>query len=97
MAHPAIAPQVHEALNTHRYFTTQITFDGKLRDFVAQPFHIGLGKLFNPDCTPDTSSVTNLLRAGAADTVNRGQRDFSVLVVGNVYPCDAGHAFTPKC
>jgi hypothetical protein len=33
----------------------------------------------------------------AANTVDRGQRDLGMLVVGYIYPCDAGHRFTPKC
>jgi len=37
------------------------------------------------------AEAQNLLRPGAADAVDRLQGDFGVLVVGNVYPCDAGH------
>ena len=97
MAHPAIAPQIHEALDTHRHFTTQVTLDGELRDFVAQPFHVRLGQILDLDGAANAGRITDLLRTSAPNTENRGQRDLGVLVVGNVYPCNAGHAFTPKC
>jgi len=84
MTKTTIAAKVHETLDAHRHFTTKIAFNGELADVVAQALHFGFRQVFHLGGTVNPSSVTNLLRARTADTVDRGQRDFGMLVVGNV-------------
>src|SRR3954464_7998730 len=40
MPHPAIAAEVHEPLDAHRYFAAQVTFDRELADAFAQLVHL---------------------------------------------------------
>jgi hypothetical protein len=40
MAETAVATDVHQTLDVHRGFTTQVTLDGELADLVADLFQI---------------------------------------------------------
>src|SRR5690554_246775 len=96
MAEAAIAAQVHQALDVHRHFAAKITFDQEATDSFTQPFHIGFGKVFHLHRASDTGSVTNLLSTRTPDSIDRGKSDLGMLMVGNVYPSNTGHSFTPK-
>src|SRR5574343_1126031 len=58
MAEATVAAKIHEALDVHRDFTTQIALDGELGDFVTQTFHVSVGQIFDLGRTRDTGCVT---------------------------------------
>jgi hypothetical protein len=91
MAEATIATQIHETLDVHGDFSTQITLNGELGDFVTQAFHVCVSQIFDFGRTRHTSGITDLLCAGATDTENGSQRDFGVLMVGNIYPSNTSH------
>ena len=95
MAHAAIAAEIHQALDAHGHFTAQVALDRESADFLAQLVHLRVGQVFDLRRVCNAGSVANLLRARAADTVDRSQRDGGVLMVGNVYPSDTGHKRRP--
>ncbi len=96
MTHAAVAAEVHQALDVHRDFTTQVAFDNEAADFVTQLFHVGLGQILDLPRAHDAGSVANLLSTRTADPIDGGQRDLGMLVIGNVYPSNTGHPSTPK-
>jgi hypothetical protein len=42
MTQAAIAAQIHQTLDRHTHFTTQVTFDHEFADFGAQALHFRL-------------------------------------------------------
>jgi hypothetical protein len=65
-------------------------------NFDAKLLHLGFGQVLDLGIALDTRGNADLLRASAANAVNRLKRDLRVLVVGNVYPCNPGHPVTPS-
>jgi hypothetical protein len=96
MAQATIATKVHQTLDVHRDFTTQVTLDRELGYLVTQTFHVCIGDIFDLRVTTDTRSVTDFLCAGPTHTIDRGQSDLCVLMVRNVNPSNPGHGITPK-
>jgi hypothetical protein len=94
MAQATIATQVHETLDTHGHFPTQITFNRELANFLTEPIHIGVVQILDLRRANDTCRFADFLRASPTNTKNRGESDLSVLVVRNIYPCDPGHVVT---
>src|SRR3989338_440716 len=92
MAQTAVAAQVHQALDFHVDFATQVTFSGELRDFATQQFNLLVAQIFNLYRGIYTSDRTDFLRAGPTDTKDVGQRDNSMLVIRNVNACNTGHS-----
>ena len=43
MAQATIATEVHQTLDVHRHFTTQVTLDGEFTYFVTQTIHLRIG------------------------------------------------------
>src|SRR3954470_22786564 len=91
MAHAAIAAEVHQPLDAHRHLAPQVAFDRELGDLLAQAVHVGVGEVLDLSCRRYTGSDANRLGAWTADAINRGQRDDSVLMIGNVDACNTGH------
>src|SRR5512137_1712320 len=94
MAQTTIATQVHQSLDVHGHFATQIAFHRELGDFVAQLFHIGIADVLDLGGGDHSGGSTNLLRASAPDTVDRSQCDFGMLMIWNVYTGNTSHAAT---
>src|SRR5262245_49871340 len=88
MAHAAIRAQIHEALDVHGHFATQIALDGEFLDQRADRVDLGLGEIFHLGGLLDASSYAQVARARAPDTVDVSQADPQVLVHRNV---DAGN------
>ena len=95
MANPAVAAQIHQALDVHADFTTKITFNRELGYGCTQPVNFRLGQLFDFDVRCHTGLVTNRLGASRADAINRLQCDHCMLVGWYVDACNTRHALTP--
>src|SRR5690606_34780532 len=86
---------LHDALpifDLHVYFAAQMTFGGLLRYLATQSFDLLVGKILCFRSGIDPGSGADLLRGGATDTIDVGQRDNSVLVIRNVDACNTGHS-----
>jgi hypothetical protein len=59
----AIATQVHETLDVHRYLTAQIAFDCQFRDSTAEICNLWFRQVFNLRMRGHARCLTNLLRA----------------------------------
>ena len=70
MAEASVAADVHQALDVHRGFATQVTFDGELRDLVANLFEIAVRKILDLLGVSDFASFTDLACAGATNALD---------------------------
>jgi hypothetical protein len=59
----AIATQVHETLDIHRYLTAKIAFDGQLRDSAAEICNLRFRQVFNLRVGCNARRLTDLFRA----------------------------------
>lgn len=50
MTQTAIATEVHQALDFHVDFATQVTFSGELRHFATQLFNLLVAQIFDLCC-----------------------------------------------
>mgnify|MGYP003340105826 CR=1 FL=1 len=91
MAQTAPGTEVHQALDVHRHFAAQIALCREFADLLAQFLHVRVGQILDLRVCFNACSSTDQARAAAADAIDRGQRDFSVLMIWNVYPTDTGH------
>src|SRR6266851_9247444 len=87
----AVAAEVHQPLDIHRYLAAQIALDGESCDLLAQTLHVRLGQVFDFRMLIDLACGADRLRVRAPDAKDRLQRDLGVLVVRNVDSRDAGH------
>jgi hypothetical protein len=95
MPDAAIAAEIHEALDIHRNFAAQITFDRETRDRIAQARNFGLTQVFDLNGRVDLRLATGFERAGAPDAVDVRQRDRYVFVDGNIDSGDTCHIWFP--
>ena len=92
MAHPAIAGEVHQALDVHRGFAPQVTLDGVVGiDRFTNLEDFSIAEILHATAVVDPQLVHDLLGAGCTDSVNIGQRDDHALVGGDIYPGNASH------
>ncbi len=94
MTNTAIAAEIHQALDAHRHFTSEITLHAEFPDLFPQPIHFRIGKILNFYRSPDTGSITNFLCSRAANAINCRQCNLGMLVVGDINACDTGHMLT---
>jgi hypothetical protein len=94
MAQATVAAQVHQAFNIHRHFATEVAFDDELTHFFSQLFEVCVVEVFDLLREFHTRRHANVASARAADTKNRGQADFGMLVIRDVNPCDTSHCFS---
>src|SRR3990167_8202061 len=92
MTQAAIATQVHQALDFHVHFTTQVTFGIHLGYFATQLLDLLVREIFDLYRRINAGSCTDYLCSSATNTKDVGQRDNSVLVIRNVYACNTGHS-----
>jgi hypothetical protein len=95
MTHAAVSSQIHQSLDIHGDFTSQIAFHAKVRDRVAKPCNLGLAQVLNLHTWLNRRSFTGFERTGAADSMYVRQRDHNVLVDGNVNSGDSRHSPYP--
>jgi hypothetical protein len=91
MANTAVTAEVHQALDTHRNFTTQITLDGVFANLGPEPFQHIFRQFADSLRLFDTGIRADLLRTRAADAIDIGKSYDSVLVIWNIYSCYSSH------
>src|SRR5690606_6381161 len=89
---PTVTTQVHQALDVHVHFTAKVAFDHVLGDFAADLVHLVVGDIGNLGVFSDTHCLANTFRLGPTDPKYIGQRDYRMLVVGNVDTGNTGHS-----
>src|SRR5688572_20202083 len=80
MAQAAVAGQVHQALDRHADFTTEVALDHELADFSAQALDFGFGEVSDLGRRCNAGRFADLLRTGTANAVDALQPDPDVLL-----------------
>src|SRR5262245_1436788 len=89
VAQPAIAAEVHEALDVHRHLAPQIALDLVLGlEDIADAADLVLVEVVGPLVERDVSLLQDLARERLADPVDVSERDFHPLVAREVDACD---------
>ena len=91
MTNTAVAAQIHQALDAHRDFTTQIAFNGVSADLGSEFFQHLFRQITDLLGLFDTGSRTDLLRTCAADAIDIGQAYDGMLVRWNINSCYSSH------
>src|SRR5687767_3403159 len=94
VAGAAVAAEVHQPLDRHRYLAPQVTFDRQAGNVLAQPLHLGIVQVLDLAGSLHAGGGADRLRARPADAKDRRQRDLSVLMVRDVYSCNSCHERT---
>src|SRR5690606_6801978 len=92
VAQAAIAGQVHQTLDRHADFATQVAFDHELADFGAQALDFRLGQVTDLGARGHAGRLADELRTGTADAVDALQPDPDVLLGRQVDTCNTRHA-----
>jgi len=91
MPQTAIAAEVHQTFDIHRYLTPQITLDFvAFIDYFSNLRYFGFSQLLGSGVKIDTSFGQYFLRGRTTDTVYISQCDFNMLVSRDVnagYSC----------
>jgi hypothetical protein len=87
----AIAAEVHQPLDVHRNFAPKVTLDYEPCDRVAQPGNFGLSQVLDLCFRRNFCRRTDHPGARIANTVDRRQRNYDVLVQRNIYACYSSH------
>ena len=96
MTESTIATKIHQALDVHCSFTTQIAFNRELCDTFAQSLHLGFRQVLDLGILGNASRVTYFSGRGATDAKNGSQRDHRVLMIRDVYPSNTSHSQYPE-
>ncbi|OHV94034.1 hypothetical protein AKG95_25960 [Janthinobacterium lividum] len=91
MAHAAVATQIHQTLDVHGQFTTQIAFDDEFTYFIAQFFQFAVIQIFDLFVGCYTGRCTDFLCAWTAHTVDGCQADNGMLMIWDINPCNTCH------
>src|ERR1044072_9038417 len=97
MTHPAIAADLHQALDVLRALATQIDLDGEVVDRVAELGNLVLGEIANLAVGLDPGRLEDLVGGRTADAVDVRQPDLGALVQGDVDAGDPRHAYPCLC
>lgn len=94
---PAIAPNVHKALDIHRCLSTQgaLNFVVPL-NLPANPIHIVIVKVLGASASVDPASFNNLLCTCVADSIDVSESDFNSLPSRKVDASDPCHFILPN-
>src|SRR5206468_1469800 len=89
---PAVAAQVHQALDVHRHLAAEVTLDlvGVLDD-LADLARLVLGEVLGAGGEVDARLGDDVVRGLVADPVDVLQRDHSALVRGKIDAGDTSH------
>lgn len=90
-----IAAQVHQALDVHRGFTTEVALYRERRDSASKFRHLGFRQVFHFCLLVDAGSCADLACACPSDAVDRRQCNDDVLVNRNIDSCYACHVTVP--
>jgi hypothetical protein len=91
MTESTVATNVHQTLDVHGGFATQVTFNGEQSDLIANFFQISVGQILDLLGISDATSFADLASAGATDSVDGGQADFGMLMRRNIDASDTCH------
>src|SRR5258707_477459 len=81
----AIAAEIHQLLDVHRHLAPQIAIDGVVAvDQLADAQHLVVGQLVDAPLRRNRHRRADLLRRGAADTVDVGEPDRDPLLTRDV-------------
>lgn len=80
MTETAVATDVHQALDVHRGFATQITFQSHGIQEVTDLFQISVRQVLDLLGILDTACFADLASCSATDAIDGSQADFSMLV-----------------
>jgi hypothetical protein len=96
MSETAIAPNIHQALDVHRDFATQITLDPHLFvDDVANAIDFVIRQIPHTGVRVHICALEELLTRMKSDAKDIGQRRFDPLVAGKIDTCNSGHVTSP--
>src|SRR3546814_5666752 len=94
MTQAAIAAKVHQTLDVHRDFATQVTLDLVITvDRFADLQNLGVGQFVDPALARQANGLTDFLLLHPADAVDVGQCDLDPLVGRDVHASNTRHAF----
>src|SRR6185295_16748043 len=92
MAKPPIAAEIHQPLDVHGDFASEIAFhDVVAVDGLANLDDLGLGQIAHAPACRDTDFFANILGVGRTDAVDVAQGDLHALVGWNVDASNARH------
>ena len=92
MTQAAIAAEVHQALDVHRDFATQVALDEIVAiDRLADLQDLSVGQLVDAALGGDADLLADLLGLGSANAVDVLQADDDALAGGNVDARDTSH------
>src|SRR5210317_511132 len=95
MSDTPVTAQVHQSLDVHRRFTTQVTLDGEGRNGLAEFLHFRFCEVLDLRSLGDVGCLADLLCSRVSNTVDRRQGYHDVLVQRNVYACYTCHLINP--
>ena len=95
MTNATVRAEVHQTLDIHRNFTSKITFNFELRNCRPEVCNLWLCEILDRRVRSYISFYANLFRARIADTENRSQSDYDVLIQRNIYACYTCHLYLP--
>jgi hypothetical protein len=96
MTGAAVAAQVHQTLDVHGDFATQIAFHRELGHAFTQLVHVRVRQILHLCGGIDPGFHADLMRARTANAIDRRERDYGMLMVRDVYPSNPGHVLTPS-
>ena len=91
MPDPTVAAEVHQSLDVHRHLAPQVTLDDKLGHFSTQLLDLVFRQFDDLAVLRDACCLTDLLRTGTADAVDRRQCDHRMLAIWNVDSSNTSH------
>src|SRR5437867_6445710 len=91
MTETTIATDVHQALDVHRGFTTQIALDGEQGNLVTNFFQIAVSQIFDFFCVSDIACFADFASACATYAKDCSQANFGMLLRRNIDTSDTSH------
>jgi hypothetical protein len=92
MTQAAVAAQVHQSLDRHAYFTTEVTLYRELADFGAEALDFSFRQIADFGARSNACSLTDLFRTGTANAVDALQPNPDMLLGRQVDTCNTRHA-----
>jgi hypothetical protein len=87
----AVAAQIHQSLDIHGDFPTEVTLDGHFSNLGTQVVELRLAEFTHFDALFHTTGTAKTLRLGTTHTKDVGKRDHGVLVVRYIDPGYTSH------
>jgi hypothetical protein len=84
MTETTITTDVHQALDVHRGFTTQIAFNGELGHFITNFFKLMIGEIFDFLWNKSMPQASQILRARLRPTPKMAVRPISECFCGGM-------------